>query len=328
MYASYQSTFGSPTQDVTIAAVGQGVDTAAGEIITPLPGVDTISASYADSAAKYPSLGLGVEKASPYQFTAFNLSSGVVAYITSNITNDSVYERGILKYSLVGTTWVFNGAIHAVHAISGITGIKSGDSVLLIATAPTRLYRAYDFSGWNQPPTDTAVYTVDTALANTQFRGVAFTPGAIPNLLPVTLKSFSGSLVNGFAQLTWATANETNTKGFEIEKSVDGKSFTAIGNVSANNKPSSYEFGDPIKLAGLQYYRLQITSKAGSYTYSPTVALSEKVGGKLSIFPNPVSTTATVSHTGWCWCLVENYFDRWQNNSCLPCSSRCYRNKC
>jgi hypothetical protein len=50
-------------------------------------------------------------------------------------------------------------------------------------------------------------------------------------------------------------------------------------------------------LAGLQYYRLKITNKDGSYTYSSTLALIEKAGGKLSIFPNPVLTTATISHT-------------------------------
>ncbi len=301
-YASYQSTYipGGVTSDIALGTLGSVATPAVDTAVTALPGVDTVSASFEDSIAKYPSLGLKVKKTSPYQFVILNIHGNQVLYIADDDTNDSIAERGILKYSLEGGTWVYNGNIIA-SGCRGLTGYNNGDTAVLFGTSSTKLYGALDVSGWGLPPFspapgDSAVI-LDTAVKNYEFRGVAFTPGTPGVNLPVTLKSFSGSLVDGFAQLTWATANETNSKGFEIEKSADGKNFTAIGNVSANNKPSSYEFGDPTKLAGLQYYRLKITNKDGSYTYSSTLALIEKAGGKLSIFPNPVLTTATISHT-------------------------------
>ena len=294
LFASYQSTFGKSDTALTMATVGVGVDTAKGEKISVLPGIDTVSASFQDTISKYPSLGLAKKLASPYQFTILHLDGGPVLYIADNGTNDSVAERGILKYSLVGGSWNYNGAIHA-NGITGITGANQGDSVLLIATEKTKLFASVDLTGWNNAPIDTAAWLIDTALANTQFRGVAFTPG-IPSGLPVVVKSFTGSLINGYAKLTWATSNESNIRGYEIEKSSDSKNFTSIGGVAANNKPSSYTFTDQTKVDGVEYYRLKITNNDGSFIYSSIVSLNDKVGIKLGVYPNPVVSTAIISH--------------------------------
>ena len=286
LYGSFQSTFGSPAISVAMAAIGTGDDTTTGKQLTNFVGVDTVYASAPTT------------KASPYQFVILNLPGGQVLYIADNATGGAIVERGIQKYSLVSGTWVYNGSIYAKGCV-GLTGYNSGDTVALFATSSTKLFGAADIGGFNNLPicpTDSAV-ALATAPKNTGFRGVAFTPGT-PTNLAVTLKSdLTGSLVNGYAHLSWSTANEINSKSFEIEKSVDGKSFTAVGSVPANNKPSTYTFADPTKVAGVQYYRLRMINNDGSYAYGKTVALSDKVAIKLGIFPNPaVTSTATITH--------------------------------
>ena len=288
LYASYQSTYIAPgnttTSSVTFATFGS-ID-APDTVMTILPGIDTVYTS------------LPTTKSSPYQFALLTLSGGDVLYIADDATNGAITERGIQKYSLVSGTWVYNGSIYAA-GVRGLTGINSGDTVALFGTSPKNLYGAVDINGWNKMPLgpmdgDSAI-VLDTAETNTAFRGVAFAPG-IP-VLAVSLKSsLTASLVNGSALLSWATATETNSKNFVIEKSLDGKSFTAIKTVNANNKPSSYTFADPSSLAAVQYYRLKIVSNDGSYTYSSTATITNKVSVHIGVSPNPVIGNATISH--------------------------------
>ncbi len=289
IYSSYQSSYlpkgaGTSAVSVTFASIGS-IDKP-DSTITVLPGVDTVYAS------------LKTTKSSPYQFVILKVNGGDVLYIADDATNGAIVERGIQKYSLVSGTWVYNGSIYAA-ACRGLTGYNTGDTVALFATSTKKLFGAFDLSGFNNPPLgpmqgDSAV-VLDTALANTQFRGVSFAPG-IP-VLAVTLKSsLIASLVNGSAVLSWATATETNQKAFGIEKSLDGKSFTAIKTVIANNKPSSYSFTDPSALNAVQYYRLKMISTDGKFTYSGIATIINKVSLHIGVSPNPVTNSATVSH--------------------------------
>ncbi len=292
IYVAYQSTFlpggaGTSTQSISFGTLGSvsNPDTTT----HPLAGIDTV----------YKSALPTVTKASPYQFAIIHVRKGTVMYIADDGTNGALTERGIQKYSLVGGTWTYNGSIYA-KGVRGLAVYNSGDTVIVYGTAPTKLYGAFDLTGFNNPPFgpmpgDSAI-VLDTAIANTAFRGIAFVPGT--PVLPVALKNgLNGSLVNGSAKLTWATATEVSTKSFVIEKSIDGKTFSTLATISAKNKPSAYEFTEASKLTGSAYYRLKITNNDGSFSYSESVQLNNKVSAKLSIYPNPVVNNATVSHT-------------------------------
>ena len=94
--------------------------------------------------------------------------------------------------------------------------------------------------------------------------------------LPVTFLNFDGVLQNDNAQLTWRTANEINNKGFDIEKSMDGHNFKAIGFVAGHGNSSninSYNFTDIKVLSGSNYYRLKQINNDGVYTYSSAIKL-------------------------------------------------------
>jgi hypothetical protein len=117
-------------------------------------------------------------------------------------------------------------------------------------------------------------------------------------LIPVTLKSFVGKAVANDAHLSWETATELNNKGFDIEKSTNGRDFTFIGFVKGGGnsaKLNTYNFVDA-DFNQTAYYRLKQIDFDGKYTYSPTVSLQktrEKSGVK--IYPNPISNNSLLT---------------------------------
>lgn len=123
-------------------------------------------------------------------------------------------------------------------------------------------------------------------------------PAAV--ILPVSLATFTGSLVNGKAVLNWKTVYEANAKEYVVEKSRNGIAFTAIGAVPAKNSPtgSAYAHTDNETIEGQVYYRLKSVDKDGSFKSSNVITL---MGGRqnekaIKVFPNPLTTTCTVSY--------------------------------
>ena len=116
-------------------------------------------------------------------------------------------------------------------------------------------------------------------------------------LLPVTLTDFKGYHTEGGNRLGWNTVSESNNKGFEIQRSVDGQHFSKMafaeskairGNSTAN---LNYSYLDEKPLAGTNYYRLKQTDKDGKSSLSAIVAIKSTGTNLLlmtAIYPNPV----------------------------------------
>ncbi len=94
------------------------------------------------------------------------------------------------------------------------------------------------------------------------------------SVLPVTISSFTVAKRNKTVAVSWTTETESNNKGFEVQKSINGKDFSTIGFVAtkANNGSSnqniSYAFEDNKLIAGRSYYRLKQIDKDGKYSVS------------------------------------------------------------
>ncbi|MCF2503959.1 T9SS type A sorting domain-containing protein [Dyadobacter sp. CY107] len=112
-------------------------------------------------------------------------------------------------------------------------------------------------------------------------------------LLPVTLVTFDALAENDNAVLTWTTSQETNNKGFEVERSADGKHFEKIGFVnpysSGSDTTQNYQYTDSAPLSGPNYYRLKQLDHDGKFAYSKMVHLDFKNGSKFLVYPNPAS---------------------------------------
>lgn len=126
--------------------------------------------------------------------------------------------------------------------------------------------------------------------------------GLFANTFPVTLTSFNGIKESNVNRLFWTTSTEINNKGFELERSADGRTFSAIGFINSKaergNSAStlSYSFTDEKPLAGTNYYRLKQVDNDGKFSYSSVVVLKgEKAFNISAVYPNPAKENIYVA---------------------------------
>ena len=116
-------------------------------------------------------------------------------------------------------------------------------------------------------------------------------------VLPIQLASFSGYAKDKMNFLTWATASESQNKGFDIERSADGVRFDKIGFVAGKGTTSTkqdYRFKDESP-NGLVYYRLKQLDFDGRFEYSKIIAIDSKGEKVASVFPNPSTGIFTIT---------------------------------
>lgn len=119
--------------------------------------------------------------------------------------------------------------------------------------------------------------------------------------LPVTLLEFNGRLLNNRdAAINWKTTDEFNLHSFDLERSIDGRTYTPIANIYAVNQLGihQYNYTDKnIVSLGVPviYYRLKQKDLDGKFSYSDIVALNIKNGLIVLLYPNPVSNDVNLS---------------------------------
>ncbi|WP_151086191.1 T9SS type A sorting domain-containing protein [Hymenobacter baengnokdamensis] len=155
----------------------------------------------------------------------------------------------------------------------------------------------------NNKTAQTYTVSVTTTDSNggTNTAPVTFGIGAYP--LPVVLTAFTATAVqNRDALLTWTTASEQNSDHFEVERSLEGTSFSKIAELAAQGTTattSGYTYTDAniaARTQGTAYYRLRQVDLDGSASYSPVRAVSfTKIATvALALYPNPATMTTTL----------------------------------
>jgi hypothetical protein len=93
--------------------------------------------------------------------------------------------------------------------------------------------------------------------------------------LPVTISNLKVTQHNDNALINWTIEDERDIKGYTIEKSTNGVSFTTLKEFNSTNKTiQNFEFEDTKVEFGTNYYRLKITQIEGDYYYSGIKYLS------------------------------------------------------
>ncbi len=122
-------------------------------------------------------------------------------------------------------------------------------------------------------------------------------PGA-SGTLPITLLSFSGRLQGENVKLDWSTSSEQNSKGFEIEKSLDGINYRKIGFVAgAGNSftTRNYVFTDAQRAVEFNYYRLKLVDIDNTFEYSDVVLVKNAYGKQdVYIAGNPFTNNINI----------------------------------
>jgi len=121
--------------------------------------------------------------------------------------------------------------------------------------------------------------------------------GAI--ILPVTFLGINAKKeATNAVSVKWDVAQEVDVRGYEVEKSQNGVTFTKVGYVAANGKPA-YAFTDAQGEEGVVYYRVKNVDIDGKYKYSSVVKLNGRTNSAstvLKAFPSPAQSSVTVQH--------------------------------
>jgi len=111
--------------------------------------------------------------------------------------------------------------------------------------------------------------------------------------VPVKFTSITAENVSkNINKINWKVENEINVFNYEIEKSVDGRSFILVGNKAAafnNGQSGNYHFTDSLVVDGDLFYRVKSVDVDGSKSYSNIVRVAASgLKNKIFVSPNPV----------------------------------------
>jgi hypothetical protein len=203
-------------------------------------------------------------------------------------------------WSVVANDGLSGGTYTASFTANNFTGINDITNLRLIKRSTTT--DPWTVLGTHVAATGSTSSVTFSRSGLTSFSEFGLGSNSAENPLPVTFASFNGKLSGTTANLTWSTLSEINNKGFEVEKSIDGKIFTKITFVEGNgttNQRQNYSYSDR-NATSAAYYRLKQVDFDGKFAYSNTIYLTERAQktAELIAFPNPSNGEISLSAKG------------------------------
>jgi hypothetical protein len=234
-------------------------------------------------------------------YHSFGIYSSDILYnfpqLNTQIINLSSCNVGHYKYhNYLAGLYLEKGNVLNVHAYSDllITLTSNGASALEyqfldngVFTLMSRGYTISDAFRFSASYIDSEVILGDPLVKLSE-----------PTPLPVSLKNFEVNKEGKTAHLVWSTVFENASSHFEVERSEDGKKWTALGSVVTNNKQSGdiiYSFSDKNPLQGENLYRLKMIDLDGTYSFSK-IQHTRFDYLDIMVFPNPASDKIYLSN--------------------------------
>ncbi len=229
---------------------------------------------------------------------ANNYSLSQPTGLSANITQRDI--RGTFKadnkvYDGTNTATVTTGSRDVVGKIDGDAVVLEGGTATFDNETP----------GINKVVTLTGAVINGADHANYRLTEVLTALATIePRPLPVTLITFTAKAQKDGVSLAWTTAAEKDNDYFQVERSMDGRNFSGIGQVKGNGNSNvrvDYSFVDSKVLGGTAYYRLKQVDYDGKFEYSKTVAVQTKTiaasQATVKAYPNPTTDAVNLDLT-------------------------------
>lgn len=240
-------------------------------------------------------------------------------FLTLNLPTGAASNIGIQSQGLAGL-WSQSGSIsnNGSRDFIGFRQDNLSPIIQVNAGIPYLLFTiSYDCGGLNG---DIVLYTNDGTAPNDGrnwnnlynviiqgtgsgdvYAGNATGSVSCPILIPtpVDLLSFDAYPQGKKAKLEWATANELNNSGFEVQRSTDGKEWEVIGWVDGHSNSAverEYTMVDKAPFMGTNYYRLKQVDFDGTFEYSDVRSATFSFTSEVAtIYPNPAMDYMNIS---------------------------------
>lgn len=113
-------------------------------------------------------------------------------------------------------------------------------------------------------------------------------------VLPVNFGAVKAVQQGTGIRIDWSNLTERDVVNYIIERSADGRSFTAIGDVNARlntGEKADYSFLDPAPFRSVNYYRIKSAENNGRNKFSIVVKvdISEGQTTVVVLYPNPIN---------------------------------------
>jgi FG-GAP repeat/Secretion system C-terminal sorting domain len=228
--------------------------------------------------------------------TSLGIASGLTAnsgqaYVFAGKVGAAISATPILTISDPSTPNVLGFSVRGVGDVDG-----DGFPDLLIGEPGGSLDLSFSISGLagqlSGSSSTSGTLTIGSGLLASNSIGNALLYFGFQGTLPLTMTSFTGEAQGNQTLLSWTTAEEQNTNYFQVQRSLDGQNFTAIGKVAAagnSDVQTNYSFIDPSPGSGANYYRLNMVDLDGQTTYSNIVLINFNATASqaISAYPNP-----------------------------------------
>lgn len=223
----------------------------------------------------------------------YNNNGSVITVLgsTTHLNGGAFYNNGVMNFENVtinsGTMCMGSGAQFNAKTIfnnpSNFISVPNGGACLSFSTS---------LGGNNRISNSSNLRICQKTGAANPSSSITGAASVNPNCtgcssaLPLTLTSFTGSRKGDQAELNWTTSYEENVRSFFIEQSTNGRDYTSVKEIPANNRPSAYRA--TVALAKDSYFRLRMVDIDGTTTYSAIVTVQQLTTGfELSLQSNP-----------------------------------------
>jgi len=199
------------------------------------------------------------------------------------------------KQALLASRYFFDGA-NFINAFYYLKKDSLQNQFVNFSVVPNRFTWTIDILGdklWDA--SDAGLFFMP--LSN--LPGITSADDSVLIVLPVHFISFTANCQSNKVILQWKTANELNSRHFNVQKSPDGIRWTVSGELPAANNSTierNYSFSDNNPTQN-NYYRIAEYDLDGKVQYTNVIRAACDVSGVFSIWPNPAHDFAFINIT-------------------------------
>ncbi|WP_118976796.1 T9SS type A sorting domain-containing protein [Taibaiella koreensis] len=207
----------------------------------------------------------------------------------SNTPTTAGSGSSIARVYTISPSLTFSG-MAGIHYAAPELGVNQEGTLSMINASPGGGFLRFNSTA----STNNTYYVYSSGMPTIVLNRITATSTSIP--LPVHYRDFAAAPGSSCSiQLIWH-ADGAQPGNFQIERSTDGKSFSAI-QASVLQTGNLFSLTDLSPLPGMNSYRLAISEQGRAALYSQVITATSPCqrAGETKIYPNPAGASVTVT---------------------------------